>query len=115
MAGHKTLRSREDKPKKRKREANDADTKPKRHRQQGRQEQGDDGLTDGSTSDKLIEADSLRDIATHPCEDVALGGDSGDAGWRILKPMGGRMLDVDPILTEDDRYAAKVDAEVASL
>lgn len=114
MAGHKTLRSREDKPKKRKREANDADTKPKRHRQQGRQEQGD-GLTGESTSDKLIEADSLRDIATHPCEDVALGGDSGDAGWRILKPMGGRMLDVDPILTEDDRYAAKVDAEVASL
>jgi NET1-associated nuclear protein 1 (U3 small nucleolar RNA-associated protein 17) len=27
--------------------------------------------------------------------------------WRISKPMGGRMLDVDPILTEDEKYEAQ--------
>lgn len=106
MAGHKSPRAKDNKTKKRKREANDADVKPKRHRQQGRHEQASGHADDAPMANKLIEADSLLDVAVNVCQDVVGGPGSRDAGWRISKPMGGRMLDIDPILTSDDRYAA---------
>ena len=30
----------------------------------------------------------------------------GEAGWRVSKPIGGRMLDIDAILTEDEQCDA---------
>lgn len=29
--------------------------------------------------------------------------DDTEAGWRVSKPMGGRMLDIDPVLTADEQ------------
>ncbi|KOS19198.1 U3 small nucleolar RNA-associated protein 17 [Escovopsis weberi] len=40
--------------------------------------------------------DSRKALAAYPEDD--------GAGWRISKPMGGRMLDVDPILTADEQH-----------
>ncbi|KAK4091925.1 hypothetical protein Purlil1_3764 [Purpureocillium lilacinum] len=103
MAGLKSPRVRDDKTKKRKREANDSETKAKRHRQQARQGKanGDEG---DSEADRLIEADSLLEVAATSQGDMVGHLENGEAGWRISKPMGGRMLDIDPILTADDRY-----------
>ncbi|KAJ6442967.1 WD repeat-containing protein 75 [Purpureocillium lavendulum] len=103
MAGLKSPRVKDDKTKKRKREANDADTKAKRHRQQARQGKPN-GLDGDSEADKLIEADSLLEVAADSHNEVVGRRENGEAGWRISKPMGGRMLDIDPILTADDRY-----------
>lgn len=103
MAGLKSPRVRDDKTKKRKREANDSETKAKRHRQQTRQGKanGDEG---DSEADRLIEADSLLEVAATSQGDLIGHLENGEAGWRISKPMGGRMLDIDPILSADDRY-----------
>lgn len=42
-----------------------------------------------------------QDANGEPAMDLAERLDSLDAAWRISKPMGGRMLDIDPILTDD--------------
>lgn len=33
--------------------------------------------------------------------------DLGETGWKVSKPMGGRMLDIDPILTHDEQSVYK--------
>ncbi|XP_044719993.1 sporulation protein [Hirsutella rhossiliensis] len=104
MAGHKSPRARDDKAKKRKREANDGETKSKRHRQQ-RQHANDTGHERRSVQalepSRLLQADSIQDIVA---QDSTRWSDDGEAGWRISKPMGGRMLDIDPLLTVDEQY-----------
>ncbi|ODA76111.1 hypothetical protein RJ55_08394 [Drechmeria coniospora] len=94
MADHKRPNVKDDKAKKRKREGGERGTKSKRCRQHDE----DNGTGNGEASeccDKLIQLDSLP---------VATQSDDGDAGWRISKPMGGRMLDIDPILTTDEKH-----------
>ena len=104
MAGHKSSRAKDDETKKRKRDTNESETKSKtkRHRQQAQQDKAH-GQDKASGSGKLIEADSLRDATNFRPQEVLRQSDDGEAGWRISKPMGGRMLDVDPILTADEQ------------
>lgn len=80
MAGQKPTRVKVDKTKKRKRDSTDNDTKAKRARPQ-------------DANGELAEPASTKDLAERL--------DSLDASWRVSKPMGGRMLDIDPILTDD--------------
>ncbi|PNY29224.1 U3 small nucleolar RNA-associated protein 17 [Tolypocladium capitatum] len=105
MAGHKGPGAKDDETKKRKRDTNESETKSKtkRHRQQG---QGDkvNGHDKALESGRLIEADSLRDATNYRPREVIRQSDDGEAGWRISKPMGGRMLDIDPILTTDEQH-----------
>lgn len=82
MAPQKSPRSKDDKTKKRKRDVSDADTKVKRHRAQDLE----------SASQENGELSSIQD-------------NDGEAGWRLSRPMGGRMLDIDPILVAGDEYA----------
>ncbi|KAF4510230.1 hypothetical protein G6O67_002135 [Ophiocordyceps sinensis] len=91
MAGHKSPRVKDGKAKKRKREASDGETKSKRHRQQHQQ---------ALEPSKPLQADSIQDVATQGSTHQTA---DGEAGWRISKPMGGRMLDIDPILTADEQ------------
>lgn len=104
MAGHKSPRAKDDKTKKRKRDTNESETKSKtkRHRQQAQQDKVN-GHSKALESGKLIEADSLRDATNYRPQEVIRQSDDGEAGWRISKPMGGRMLDIDPILTADEQ------------
>lgn len=90
MAPSKSPRSKDDKSKKRKRDVSDAAEALKRQRAQGAsRSQGELGLTNGKSDD-------IHNALTHSFEN--------EAGWRISRPMGGRMLDVDPILTDNDEY-----------
>lgn len=103
MAGQKSPKIKDDKAKKRKREANDGETKSKRHRQQ-RQDANDAGHERRSVraleSSKSSQTESTQDLVA---QELPRCSDDGEAGWRISKPMGGRMLDIDPILTTDEQ------------
>ncbi|POR32737.1 U3 small nucleolar RNA-associated protein 17 [Tolypocladium paradoxum] len=105
MAGHKSPRAKDDKTKKRKRDTNESETKSKtkKHRQQGQQDNVN-GHNKALESGKLIEADSLRAATSYRPQEVICQSDDGEAGWRVSKPMGGRMLDIDPILTADEQH-----------
>ncbi|KAJ3492480.1 hypothetical protein NLG97_g5363 [Lecanicillium saksenae] len=83
MAGQKPPRVKVDKTKKRKRDGNDNDVTAKRARPEG-------------ANGELAQPTSTKDLAERL--------DRSDAAWRISKPMGGRMLDIDPILTDDGEY-----------
>ncbi|KAJ6784590.1 hypothetical protein PWT90_05514 [Aphanocladium album] len=83
MAGQKPPRVKVDKTKKRKRDGNDNEVTAKRARPE-------------DANGELAQPTSTRDLAERL--------DRSDAAWRISKPMGGRMLDVDPILTDDGEY-----------
>lgn len=101
MAGSKSVKSREDGTKKRKRDIIEADEDTKRHRKdqkakkaaQGR-EKTESSLQKASKSEVAPLAQSKTTVLT-PTENAA-------SSWKISKPMGGRMLDIDPILTEDE-------------
>ena len=85
MAPQKSPRSKTDKAKKRKRDFTDAEQTPKRQRAQ-----------DEAAELATANGDSSYTTVTTTFEN--------EAGWRISKPMGGRMLDIDAILTEHDQY-----------
>ncbi|KAM3502355.1 hypothetical protein MY10362_004898 [Beauveria mimosiformis] len=83
MAGQRAQRIKVDKTKKRKRDSNENEVKAKRVRPQ-------------DANGELAEPTSTKDLAQRL--------DRSDAAWKISKPMGGRMLDIDPILTDDGEY-----------
>ncbi|RCI13327.1 hypothetical protein L249_0325 [Ophiocordyceps polyrhachis-furcata BCC 54312] len=95
MAGQNSPQVKDNKAQKRKREAGESETKSKRHRHGRRHNQDNankkpDRCT-ATASDSLVK--KSQDLSHH----------SG-SGWRISKPMGGRILDIDPILTADERF-----------
>ena len=106
MAGNKSTRPKDDKPKKRKRDLHDNETKAKRHRPQSQEIK-----VNGNKEQKSLKSKHEKtDVGAEPSElinfrpqEVVRQSDDGQAGWRISKPMGGRMLDIDPILTEDEQ------------
>ena len=107
MAGSKPkAASSDDSSKKRKRDANEAAQRAKRARS---------GAKDADTNgEKLSELDLVEDkfpgvseekLATLSEDQKALLKQTTDtSGWRVSKPMGGRMMDIDPILTDSDQY-----------
>ncbi|PFH60337.1 hypothetical protein XA68_11114 [Ophiocordyceps unilateralis] len=99
MAGHKSPRIKDDKAKKRKREASECETKPKRHRHQRQQNQGN-----ATELQKNLDCAAASQAAANDAETLAHHSSGYEAGWGISKPMGGRMLDIDPILTVDEQY-----------
>ncbi|ATY59434.1 WD domain containing [Cordyceps militaris] len=80
MAGQRISRVKVDKTKKRKRDSHENEVKAKRARPQ-------------DANGELAEPTSTKDLAERL--------DRADASWKISKPMGGRMLDIDPILTDN--------------
>lgn len=88
MAGSKVSKPKDDPTKKRKRDLNETDARSKRSRQP---------QTD-STNSGDVESEKLQNG-----EEIVNLPHDGEAGWRLSKPMGGRMLDIDPILTPDDQ------------
>jgi NET1-associated nuclear protein 1 (U3 small nucleolar RNA-associated protein 17) len=109
MAGNKGQKSSADKTKKRKREVNDADSKAKRHRKEvkangaaaSEEQEKASNAPENEASGTLVAANG-DGMASRPLGDLANKTDS-ETGWRISKPMGGRMLDIDPILTDDEQ------------
>lgn len=92
MVGSKTFN---DAAKKRKREGAERVQRAKRARAEGNGAQLN-GLTEPLVPSAVVETNG----------DVQNGLDADEnAGWQISKPVGGRMLDIDPILTNDEQYA----------
>lgn len=104
MAGPKSPRTKEDKTKKRKRDAVDGDAKSKRHRLQ-KNGQGVEGSGNGPLLklSEQVNGSALQDGTSYRPHEVIRQTDDGESGWKISQPMGGRMLDIDPILTEDEQ------------
>lgn len=88
MAGTKVSKFKDDPTKKRKRDLNETDARSKR----SRQPQANSTANGDVGSEKL---DKGKGIVSRS--------HGGETGWRLSKPMGGRMLDIDPILTQDDQ------------
>ena len=109
MARTKHESSSTEKPKKRKRETNDMDLEAKRHRKDAKPNSrpakaGQDqiaGKTKGASASLGESKQELQSSARQQL-DVATEPES-ESGWTISKPMGGRMLDIDPILTPDEQ------------
>ncbi|KAG6013813.1 hypothetical protein E4U54_006317 [Claviceps lovelessii] len=109
MAGTKSPRVKDDITKKRKRDTNDSDGKTKRHRQQqSLQNKVNGGGERNNQQLKHIEsgaeATDTQPLTTFRPQEIIRQSDDGDAGWRVSKPMGGRILDIDPILTADEKH-----------
>lgn len=100
------MAGKDDKAKKRKRDAAEALAKSKRHRtdknaQKKSSRRASSALTNGkaaTTTSNAVDIDGPREL------EIARDYDNGEAGWRVSKPIGGRMLDIDAILTEDEQY-----------
>jgi NET1-associated nuclear protein 1 (U3 small nucleolar RNA-associated protein 17) len=93
MAGARSPKSRVDKTKKRKRDTNEVNGQSKRPRPQ-------------ETNGEFVTGE--QELAEAAGQKLVAKMDTADAGWRISKPMGGRMLDIDPILTKDEQYVLMV-------
>ncbi|KAH6609305.1 u3 small nucleolar rna-associated 17 [Trichoderma cornu-damae] len=108
MAGSRLSNPEDDSTKKRKRDVNEADTRPKRSKAQqgipsnghGQAESSADGNLESETN---LQSGGLLNQKGSGVEDIVSRSHDGETGWRISKPMGGRMLDIDPILTRDDQ------------
>lgn len=100
MASLRSSRTKDDKSlKKRKRDLNENDSRSKRARAERREKAiGTQSEVNGLTG-AIAKAEATGD---RQLEVIRQFGDA-EAGWRVSKPMGGRMLDIDPILTEDDQ------------
>ncbi|RFU74601.1 u3 small nucleolar rna-associated 17 [Trichoderma arundinaceum] len=108
MAGSRLSKPKDASTKKRKRDVNEGDPRSKRSKaQQGAPGNGQEAE---STVDEDLESEdgfpngALVKSKSSGGEDIVSRSHDGEAGWRISKPMGGRMLDIDPILTQDDQY-----------
>lgn len=107
MAGSKSVKSREDGTKKRKRDIVEADQDTKRHRkdQKARKaEQAREKPTDPEKTGSSLQKASKSEVAAlaQSKTTVLTPTENAASSWKISKPMGGRMLDIDPILTEDE-------------
>ncbi|KAG8408968.1 NET1-associated nuclear protein 1 [Metarhizium acridum] len=107
MTGSKGPRAKDDKTKKRKRDVNESETTSKRHRQQKRESiaNGNNAPTPQKLKQRELNHEDLAgELSSFRPQQVIRQSDDGEAGWRVSKPMGGRMLDIDPILTKDEQY-----------
>ncbi|PHH67016.1 hypothetical protein CDD81_4411 [Ophiocordyceps australis] len=95
MARHKSSKLAEDKPKKRKRDLNEDENTSKKNQRRRRHSKPSD--TDERPQDTIVSH------ATNASQ-TALTPSHGETGWTISKPMGGRILDIDPILTADEQH-----------
>ncbi|KAF4591950.1 U3 small nucleolar RNA-associated protein 17 [Ophiocordyceps camponoti-floridani] len=93
MTENKSPRLKEEKAKKRKREASEGDTKPKRHRRRQR--------SSGHATESQKSPNGAVTVTTREDSGTVSGGESV---WKVSKPMGGRMLDIDPILSADEQH-----------
>ncbi|KAI5467300.1 WD40-repeat-containing domain protein [Mariannaea sp. PMI_226] len=108
MAGPKANRTRDDRSKKRKRDLAEAVLESKRqrgdlkaHKVNGRKSDAEalkDALSGANGTSTTLEVSGDREL------EIIRQFDNAEAGWRVSKPMGGRMLDIDPILTDDHQY-----------
>ncbi|KAG8674975.1 NET1-associated nuclear protein 1 [Fusarium poae] len=105
MAGNKSPRSKHDPNKKRKRDLNENDSRSKRLRAERKaaKANGLNASTNGVVSEVPEISEALTETGAREIE-VVRQFDNTEAGWRVSKPMGGRMLDIDPVLTEDEQY-----------
>ena len=104
MAGRKSSRKKDDATKKRKRDVKEDETNAKRHRQRGRESEANGDETNGKkNSDEFGDAvNGSKDLVKADVDEIILNGEHAESGWKVSKPMGGRMLDIDPILTQDE-------------
>lgn len=105
MAGSRLSKPTDDSTKKRKREVAEADTRSKRSKAQqgGKEHDQAEPAADGDVeSENNVQNGALLKPKSTGGEEIVSRPD-GETGWRISKPMGGRMLDIDPILTQDDQ------------
>ncbi|RGP68446.1 hypothetical protein FSPOR_5325 [Fusarium sporotrichioides] len=105
MAGNKSPRAKHDPNKKRKRDLNENDSRSKRLRAERKaaKANGLNQSTNGVVSEVPEISEALTETGAREIE-VVRQFDNTEAGWRVSKPMGGRMLDIDPVLTEDEQY-----------
>jgi NET1-associated nuclear protein 1 (U3 small nucleolar RNA-associated protein 17) len=108
MAGAKGPQVMNDKAKKRKRDNGEADSRPKRPKSSKNKKQanGHVGPVEESKADVDVEPQASLAPSRHSdkvAANLTLQFNGDEAGWRVSKPMGGRMLDIDPILTEDEK------------
>lgn len=107
MAGTKSSRGKSDPVKKRKRDVVESDSRSKRLRAErkanGQRSDVEQLLGVKSAQTKLAGASVASETTGSRQLEVVRQFDNTEAGWRVSKPMGGRMLDIDPILTEDDQ------------
>lgn len=104
MAGSRLSKARDEATKKRKRDLNEGDARTKRSRaQQGIEADEHDQAVDGDVESENSPRNGSLAKSKSNGEAMAERSSDGEAGWRISKPMGGRMLDIDPILTQDDQ------------
>lgn len=77
----------------------------KKHRRRSKAQLEDTGTLEDATGDKT----TMRQVNGHPGPTSAIlhhpPGSSREklASWKVSKPMGGRMLDIDPIFSPDER------------
>lgn len=110
MAGSKSPKSREDKTKKRKRDTIEADQDTKRHRKdhkarkEHKVDQEREKPKDAKKTKSSLQKASKPVVTELAHSQTTILKPSGNeaSGWKVSKPMGGRMLDIDPILTEDE-------------
>ncbi|EWZ90953.1 hypothetical protein FOWG_06723 [Fusarium oxysporum f. sp. lycopersici MN25] len=108
MAGHKSPRTKNDPTKKRKRDVTENDLRTKRLRAE-RKANKINGIKLENDSGNGVVAEvngisgALAEAGTREIEIVRQFDDT-EAGWRVSKPMGGRMLDIDPVLTENEQF-----------
>ncbi|RKL38198.1 hypothetical protein BFJ70_g6493 [Fusarium oxysporum] len=108
MAGHKSPRTKNDPTKKRKRDVTENDSRTKRLRAE-RKANKINGIKLENDSGNGVVAEvngisgALAEAGTREIEIVRQFDDT-EAGWRVSKPMGGRMLDIDPVLTENEQF-----------
>lgn len=104
MAGNKSPRTKHDPTKKRKRDLNENDSRTKRLRAERKAAKAN-GLIEsknGVVSEVPEISEALTETGAREIE-VVRQFDNTEAGWRVSKPMGGRMLDIDSVLTEDEQ------------
>ncbi|WZH40277.1 Small nucleolar ribonucleoprotein [Fusarium acuminatum] len=108
MAGHKSPRTKHDPTKKRKLEVAETDSRSKRQRAERKANKAN-GVNLGNETGKGVVSEvngisgALTEAGSREIEIVRQFDDT-EAGWRVSKPMGGRMLDIDPVLTADEQY-----------
>jgi NET1-associated nuclear protein 1 (U3 small nucleolar RNA-associated protein 17) len=107
MAGSRSTKSREDGTKKRKRDIIEADQDTKRHRKEQKARKAEQAREKPAGSEKTessLQKASKTELAplAQSKTTVLKPTENAASSWKISKPMGGRMLDIDPILTEDE-------------
>ncbi|KAM0250571.1 hypothetical protein ACHAP5_002101 [Fusarium lateritium] len=108
MAGHKSPRTKHDPTKKRKLDIAEPDSRSKRQRAERKAKKANGVTLENETGNGVVAevngiSGALTEAGSREIE-VVRQFDDTEAGWRVSKPMGGRMLDIDPVLTADEQY-----------